>query len=72
MNKCMNNTFGSLTQPFIENTMIENSTSVLELLMSHDTRAKNQKKDFRVLSCVIYTIIYNDVYIEHLDFQYKK
>ena len=44
--KCMNNTFVSLTQHFILKTHIKN-TSVLALLMLHETRERNPKKYFR-------------------------
>ena len=53
----MNTTFGELTQPFIKATLLKNNTSVLELIIFHETIRENHKKSFRVLSCVIYTII---------------
>ena len=53
----MNNTFGALTQHFIKTTLSNNNTSVLALLIFHDKRGLKPKKYFRVLSCVIYTII---------------
>ena len=56
--KCMNNTFGSLTQPFILKIMTKNNTSVLALLIFYETIKKSEKY-FRALSCVIYTIIDN-------------
>ena len=63
--KCMNNTFSALTQPFIKNTMSKKNTCVLALLMFHKTRGINPKKYFRVLSYVIYTIIDNYVCINY-------
>ena len=60
----MNTTFGEITQPFIKATSSKNNTSVLSLIMFRETRADNTKKYFRVLSCVIYTIIKNYVYID--------
>ena len=33
--KCTNNTFGALTQPFIKNKLLKNNTSLLALLMFH-------------------------------------
>ena len=53
----MYNTFGESTQPFIKATLSKNNTSVLELIMFYETGADNPKKYFRVLSCLIYTII---------------
>ena len=40
--KCMNDTFGSLTQPFMKKIMTK-KTYVLELLMFHDTRKKRTR-----------------------------
>ena len=45
---------------------------MLELLLFYDTRADNPNKDFRVLSCVIYTIIINYVCIYYQAFEYNK
>ena len=62
-------TFGEITQPFIKVTLAKTNTSGLVLIMFYDTREDNPKKAFRVLSCVIYTIIKNYVYIDYLSFQ---
>ena len=40
--------------------------------MFYETRHKNATKAFRVLSCVIYAIIENYVYIDYLDCQSNK
>ena len=53
----MYNTFGEITQPFIKATLSKNNISVLELSMFYETRGDNLRKSFRVLSCVIYSII---------------
>ena len=50
-------TFGESTQPFIKATLFKNKTIVLELLMLYEPRS--EKIAYRVLSCVIYTIIKN-------------
>ena len=68
--KFINNTFGALTQPFVK-TILSKKTSVLELLMFHETRGVNPNKVFRVLSCAIYTIIENYVCIGYLACQSK-
>ena len=52
----MNTTFGELTQPFMKTTLLK-KTSVLELIMFHETGGENPKKAFIVFSCVIYTKI---------------
>ena len=70
--KCMNTTFGALTQPLIKSTLYKNNSSVLALLMFCETRGLNPKKTFSVLSCVIYTIIGNYVCIDHLALQSKQ
>ena len=67
--KCMYTIFVEITQPFIKATSAKNNTSVLALIMFYDTRADNTKKSFRVLICVIYTIIKNYVCIDYLAFQ---
>ena len=53
----MNYTFGTITQNFIKNVMKNNNTCVLALVMFHETRHKKAMKAFRVLSCVVYTIV---------------
>ena len=66
MEKCINTTFGEITQPFIKATLSKKNTSVLALIMFYETRGDNPKKYFRVLSCVVYKIIKNYVYIDYL------
>ena len=66
MEKCINTTFGEITQPFIKATLSKKNTSVLALIMFYETRGDNPKKYFRVLSCVVYSIIKNYVCIEYL------
>ena len=63
---CINDTFGALTQPFIKNTITEDNTSILALLIFHDTIVTKPRKHFRVLSCVIYTIIDHYICIGYL------
>ena len=61
VDKCMNITFGPITQPFIRDTLEKHKTIVLALLLFYYTR-KNPKKPFKVLSFVIYTMI-NDYFL---------
>ena len=68
----MYTTLGEITQPFIKSTLANNNNIVLALIMLYETRADNPKKAFRLLSCVIYTIINNYVCIDYLACQYKK
>ena len=61
----MKNTFGAITQPYIRATSTKNTTRVLALLIFDETR-KNHKKAFKVLTCVIHTIISDYVCIDDL------
>ena len=45
--KCMNNTFGESTQRFNKATFSKNYTSVLSLIIFHETRSENTNKYFR-------------------------
>ena len=45
---------------------------MLALLIFDETRADNTKKYFKVLSCIIYTIISNYVCIDYLACESKK
>ena len=64
--------FGEITQLFIKSTSAKKNTSVLALIIFYEIRSDNPKKYFRVLSCVIYTIIKNYVCIDYLACQSKK
>ena len=66
MGKYINDTFGALTQPFIRNTMKNKNTCALELVILYETGHKNATETFRVLSCLIYTIIENYVFIDYI------
>ena len=67
--KYMYATFGEITQHFIKATLSKYNTSVFTLIMFYDTGEENHKKYFKVLSCVIYTVIKNCVCIDYLAFQ---
>ena len=69
--KCMNNPSSQITQPFIRSTLAKNKTRVLALLIFYEIR-KNPKKAFKMLSCVIYTIISNYACIDYLACEWKK
>ena len=57
---------------FIKYTMKKKNTRVLAWVMFYETGHKNVTKYFRVLSCVIYSIIGNYVCIDYLACQSKK
>ena len=51
----MNDMFGTITQPFIRNTIKNNNTFVLELLMFYETRHKNANKSIQSFKlCKLY------------------
>ena len=64
-NKYMKTKFFAITQSRIKTILAKKKTRVLALLMFYEAR-KNHKKYFKVLSCVIYTIISKNVCIEYL------
>ena len=70
VNKSMNTKFGEITKPHIRTTLAKKNTRVLDLLLFYEAR-QNPKKYFRVLSCVIYTIISNYVCIDYLSCELK-
>ena len=53
---CLKNTFGTDTNKHIHKTL-QKKTRVLELVVFYDLGNINPMKMFKVLSCVIYTII---------------
>ena len=61
----MNIIFSPITQPYIRSTLEKKRTRVSALLIPYETR-KNPKRYFKVLSCVIYTIINHYVCIDYL------
>ena len=61
----MNATFGEINRLLLKPHHKKN-TSVLALIMFHETIGKKPRKAFRLLSCVIYTIIENYVCIDYL------
>ena len=65
LNKCMSNIFGEIIQPHIRTTFAKNNKRVLALLLFCETR-QNPMKAFKVLSCVLCTIISNYVCIDYL------
>ena len=66
---CLKNTFGPDTNSHIAKTLAKNNTRVLALVIFYDNDKKIIRKLFKVLSCVIYTIINKYV---HIDFSKPK
>ena len=62
---CLKTTFSTSTLSHISKILLKPDTRVLVLVIFQNNR-KNAKKRFRLLSCVIYTIIRHYVYIDYL------
>ena len=63
---CLKNTFGPSTNIHIGKILLKKNTRVLVLVIFYENRKKITRKMFRVLSCVIYTIIGKYVCIDYL------
>ena len=68
---CIKITFSSSTMTHISKILLKPNTRVLALVMFFENR-KNAKEIFRVLSCVIYTIISIYVCIDYSGFERSK
>ena len=66
---CLKNTFGPSTNAHISKILLKPNTRVLALVMSYENREKIARKMFRVLSCVIYTIISKYFCIDYLGYE---
>ena len=66
------NTFGADTNKHINRTLMKQDTRVLALVVFYELGNFNPRKMFRVLSCVIYTIIDRCVCIDYLVTETKK
>ena len=69
---CLKITFSTSTMTKISRILLKANTTVLALVMLYENRKQNAKKMFRVLSCVIYTIIRNYVCIDYLGSEKSK
>ena len=69
---CMKTTFVTMTQQHISKILLKPNTRVLSLVMFYETRQKKSKKNSKVLSCVMYTIISNYFCIDYLGSERKK
>ena len=69
---CLSNTFGADTNKHINKTLMNTDTRVLALVVFNELGTFNTRKMFRVLSCVIYTIIGRYVCIDYLGTETKK
>ena len=69
---CLNNTFGADTNKHINRTLMNRDTRVLALVVFYEQGNFNPGKMFRVLICVIYTIIDRYVCINYLGTETNK
>ena len=65
---CFNHTFGPDTISHINKTLQKKNTRVLALVIFYESEKTIIRKLFRVLSCVIYTIIDKCVCIDYLGY----
>ena len=63
---CLSNSFGADTNKHINKTLMKQNTRVLALVVHYELGNINQRKMFKVLSCVIYAIIDRYVCIDYL------
>ena len=63
---CFKNTSGTDTNKHIHKTLQKQNTRVLALVVFYELGTFNPRKMFKVLSCVIYKIIYRYVCIDYL------
>ena len=66
MKACLGNTFGADTNKHINNILLRHNTRVIALIVHYEHGTFKTIKLFKVLSCVIYTIIDKYVCIEYL------
>ena len=63
--------FSTRTMKTIKNRLMEKNTSVMELIMIYENNGEIPKQFYRVLSCVVYTIIDTYTFINYLRCQSK-
>ena len=66
------NTFGKDTNSHINTILMKKNTRVFTLVVFYEFGGINPRKMFKVLSCVIYTIIYRYICIDFLGTEKKK
>ena len=63
---CLSNTFGKDINKHINNILLKRNTRVITLVVHYEHGNLNTRKMFKVLSCVLYTIIDRYVCIDYL------
>ena len=72
MKTCLSNTFAADNNRHINKTLMNRYTRVLALVVFYELGTFNPIKMFKVLSCVIYTIIDRYVCIDYLGTETRK
>ena len=72
VNACFRNSFGPDTNSHINTILMKTNTRVLALVIFYESGNINPRKMFKVLSCVIYTIINKYACIDYLGTEKKK
>ena len=63
---CLGNTFGTDTNKHINDILLRPNTRVITLIVNYEHGSFSTRFFFKVLSCVVYTIIYKYMCIEYL------
>ena len=66
---CVGCSFSIKTMQSIKNCLMKKNTSIMAIIFIYETVVISIKKVFRVLSCVVYTLIENYVCIDYLSCQ---
>ena len=66
LKSCLNNTFGADTNKQINVILLIPNTRVIALIVNYEHGSFSTRKLVKVLSCVVYTIIYKYVCIDYL------
>ena len=66
MKSCLNNTFVADTNKHINAILLRPNTIVIVLIVNYEHGSYSTRKLFKVLSCVIYTIIDKYMCIDYL------
>ena len=69
--KCLRSAFHKNTMGNIIDVMRKKYTCIISLIIFYESKTINPVKLYRVLSCVLYSIIYNYICIDYLCFQSK-
>ena len=69
--KCFGCYFSIRTMKNIKTILMKNNTSVMALIIVYENNGEIEKEVYRVLSCVVYTLMDNYIFIDYLSCQSK-